>query len=384
MYHHQSENQIVDLYSMSDSAEKKTVPFVHTIALNLRTFQIRTLLEVFQAIHDYKADVLWLPPRSIGDTWKSLSNQFLTVSADTGELIGLTMDIKQRTNFRGGQCASPRQVHSPLESIPEEQVDQLEMQEPRAWFNRRQRRRQTAERRAALLVQEEIGSAAIEVVEDEVPKEVACDVTRGKELNPLLRQVSHLEDTKPLDQQMQFVPVHTHPLTSAGVPRKTAEERMAWWEAQKKTAKRSFKKFRVREAKREQKRASERVAAAGDESSPTMEVPLHMPANSVVPDFHPQFSSSANAHTHGDENWEACTIIVNQNRLLVIDIQNSVYGSRQPLDGFLPFRMVISPSWGALFSKNVLLAIAPPSGSYTQYFSKIMLNYRFRPSQIIR
>ncbi|KAJ7911014.1 hypothetical protein B0H13DRAFT_2660759 [Mycena leptocephala] len=61
----------------------------------------KPLLEAFEAVHDYKADVLWLPPRSIPENWKCIHNQFLQASADTGELVGLTTDIKQRTKFRG-------------------------------------------------------------------------------------------------------------------------------------------------------------------------------------------------------------------------------------------------------------------------------------------
>jgi hypothetical protein len=72
----------------------------------------KPLLEAFKAVHDYNGDVLWLPPRSGEGKWKALKNQYLTVSAETGELVGLTTDIKQRTKFRGGRCASPsRQVH---------------------------------------------------------------------------------------------------------------------------------------------------------------------------------------------------------------------------------------------------------------------------------
>jgi hypothetical protein len=116
-----------------------------------------------------------------------------------------------------------------LNLIPEEQVDQLEPQEsyrPKIWRNRKQRR-------CREVIVEPTPIAQIEeVVEDTAgtSKSDARDVTRGNEINPPLRRVSKppLCNTEPDDQPHNFVPVHTHPLTSAGVPHRTAEERLAW------------------------------------------------------------------------------------------------------------------------------------------------------------
>lgn len=79
-----------------------------------------------------------------------------------------------------------------METIPEEQVDQLEIQEPRPWFNRRQWRKTTAAKRA-MEVEREEGIARIEVVDKDVAEGKRLDVsnvTRGKDLNPPSRRVS--------------------------------------------------------------------------------------------------------------------------------------------------------------------------------------------------
>jgi hypothetical protein len=265
MYHHHLESHIVDLYTVSDSEQegKKTIPFVHNIALmgpkgevvrmrsvfddgamvsaidrqvynrvrhrlsslgpstrilcmadgcllpsigvwtgvvdvdgltregNFEVFDSggawallfgKPLLEAFEAIHDYKADFLWFPLSSALENRKSLQNQFLTVSTDTGELVGLTTDIKQRTKFWGGLCASPsRQVHSMSKTISDEQVDQSEIQEhkarPEGWCNRRQRRKKTNAKHAA--EEREETTASIEEVE-EIEGLDTRTVTRGE------------------------------------------------------------------------------------------------------------------------------------------------------------------------------------------------------------
>ncbi|KAK6969506.1 hypothetical protein R3P38DRAFT_2586870, partial [Favolaschia claudopus] len=82
----------------------------------------KPLLEKFDAVHEYSPDVLHLRDPS---GWVSLQNQFYNVAGTPwGTQVGLTTDIKQRTNFSGGNCASPsRRVHTPLETIPEERND---------------------------------------------------------------------------------------------------------------------------------------------------------------------------------------------------------------------------------------------------------------------
>jgi hypothetical protein len=65
----------------------------------------KPLLQIFSAVHDYGTDIVWFPS-IFSENWNVLTNQFLTNSGITGKLVGLTTDIKQRTRFWGGQCAS--------------------------------------------------------------------------------------------------------------------------------------------------------------------------------------------------------------------------------------------------------------------------------------
>ncbi|KAJ7158279.1 hypothetical protein C8R43DRAFT_1124887 [Mycena crocata] len=320
----------------------------------------KPLLESFEAVHDYKADVLWLPPATIAERWKSLPNQFLTVSTDTGELIGLTTDIKQRTKFRGGQCASPsrqvpsipeniveqvdqqkiqiikladlgwrnesiedikkrtkfrggqcaspsRQVHSRLESIPEEQIDQLEMQEnqPRSseWYNRNQRRKRTNEKYAVDV--EEGGIAKIEVVEEMLKsgKPDVRDVTRGKELNPPLRQVQNPVDL-PIAERNDDPPRPqiARPVTSLGVERRSAEQR-ASWRAYMGVSKRGIVNPEHTWGASD---VNKRASVVGNENFPSREVPPHMPADAKLPDI--DGLRSWNRTTIVNEDWRQISL----------------------------------------------------------------------------
>ncbi|KAJ7144873.1 hypothetical protein C8R43DRAFT_953670 [Mycena crocata] len=223
--------------------------------------------------------------------------------ADLGWRNESIEDIKKRTKFRGGQCASPsRQVHSRLESIPEEQIDQLEMQEnqPRSseWYNRNQRRKRTNEKYAVDV--EEGGIAKIEVVEEMLKsgKPDVRDVTRGKELNPPLRQVQNPVDL-PIAERNDDPPRPqiARPVTSLGVERRSAEQR-ASWRAYMGVSKRGIVNPEHTWGASD---VNKRASVVGNENFPSREVPPHMPADAKLPDI--DGLRSWNRTTIVNEDW---------------------------------------------------------------------------------
>ncbi|KAJ7209931.1 hypothetical protein C8J57DRAFT_1540122 [Mycena rebaudengoi] len=299
----------------------------------------KPLLEIFDAMHGYKPDVLHLRD---GKDWISLPNQFFDVAgAASSSLIGLTTDIKQRTNFRGGQCASPsRRVQFFLPTIPEEHNDQPPEQLPaevkcvhlgrnarrrdaKLWaeviINQKARRdargddeppTRQVQHKSILPTPEQNDETTVKgMQEPEVQREHAGENienmgvdTQGREIPPSRRvSAPELFSTPEPHDQHQFIPVHTHPLTAAGVPRRTAEERAAWRASKGLPEKVSkgerkmkwwLRRDQERESRRERRNVITRTDAVGDESSPTREVPPHMPLDTLLPNIDPRFISS--------------------------------------------------------------------------------------------
>jgi hypothetical protein len=68
----------------------------------------KPLLEAFKATHAYETDTIALPTKGATVT---LANQFLRATNGMAKLMaGLTLDIKQRTNFKGDRASPSRQV----------------------------------------------------------------------------------------------------------------------------------------------------------------------------------------------------------------------------------------------------------------------------------
>ncbi|KAJ7066283.1 hypothetical protein C8F01DRAFT_1079912 [Mycena amicta] len=82
----------------------------------------KPLLQAFDAVHDYTTDVLWVH-NEVSGTQKSIQNDFYVREPKSGNVVGITTDIKQRAKLPGGIRAPPvRQVHSDFRLL--EQTDE--------------------------------------------------------------------------------------------------------------------------------------------------------------------------------------------------------------------------------------------------------------------
>ncbi|KAK6984429.1 hypothetical protein R3P38DRAFT_3452593 [Favolaschia claudopus] len=286
----------------------------------------KPLLEKFDAVHEYSPDVLHLRDPS---GWVSLQNQFYNVAGTPwGTQVGLTTDIKQRTNFSGGNCASPsRRVHTPLETIPEERNDQLIEQYPRQWYSRQDRRRNLKARLKAQAqdctediardrsrgdgeppsrrVSAEILHPTMSTVDEsnsrkcrgdgeKIEARAASVEIRGDDEPPTRRvsQPNSSDVEERLDQPTSFIPAYAHPLTSTGEPRRTYSERAAWRLARGCTAKKTRAErttaHRLRENPEKRNPLVRRYFdqygnAMGVTIAPAREVPPHLALKSPIP-----------------------------------------------------------------------------------------------------
>ncbi|GLB38087.1 putative retrotransposable element Tf2 155 kDa protein type 1-like [Lyophyllum shimeji] len=284
----------------------------------------KPLLEEFGAVHEYKADTIHLP---IGNSWVKLENQFSNVKGVAAPLlVGLTTDIKQRTNFRGDHCASPsRQVLAAISVEARVQLDQphyetLEPSNTPTWTRpgRKERRRVAQEWKQKAWAQTNHGG-------DELPPTRQVSIPESTAVVEQFDQQTSITESEASEaivaidegeQEEDWVPVKVeHPKTSTGELRRTKEEREAWRLQKGLTARRTrgdrkqakrFREGRVKRARAERLEAS-RANSMGDSRSPSREVHSNISSNCEAPISDVPTPTNAALEPEGEpeEHWSA-------------------------------------------------------------------------------